>query len=257
MMKVMTASLIPRPFSRAREKGDHWLMKLAQPASAVTAMMATKTGAVVLTGGTGYLGARLAERLLARGHRVRLLVPGAAVERAAAGAEVMVGNALDSESIASALRPGDTLVHLVGTAHPNPAKAAEFEAVDLASIRAAVVAASRLAIDHLVYVSVAQPAPVMHAYIAARAAGEAAIAASGLRATILRPWYVVGPGHRWPLVLTPLYALAARVPHWRPAAQRLGLVSLEQMTRALVRAVETPPASALAIVEVPAIRAAS
>ncbi len=86
------------------------------------------------------------------------------------------------------------------------------------------------------------------------AAGEAAIAGSGVRATILRPWYVVGPGHRWPLILTPLYALATRAPHWRPAAQRLGLVSLEQMTGALVRAVEKPPASALASVEVPEIR---
>jgi len=76
-----------------------------------------------------------------------------------------------------------------------------------------------------------------------------------VRATILRPWYVVGPGHRWPIILTPLYALAACVPLWRPAAGRLGLVSLEQMTQALVRAVEKPPASALTIVDVPGIRA--
>jgi uncharacterized protein YbjT (DUF2867 family) len=232
-----------------------WLMTLTRPASTVATTMATTTGAVVLTGGTGYLGTSLAERLLARGHRVRLLVRRAAAGRAASGAEIIVGNALDSVSIATALQAGDTLVHLVGTAHPSPAKAADFEAVDLASIRAAVDAASRVAIAHLVYVSVAQPAPVMRAYVAARAAGEATIAGSGVRATILRPWYVVGPGHRWPLILTPLYALAARVPHWRPAAQRLALVSLEQMTRALVRAVEKPPASALAIVEVPEIRA--
>ncbi|MCM8611947.1 NAD(P)H-binding protein [Accumulibacter sp.] len=211
---------------------------------------------MVLTGGTGYLGTSLAKRLLTRGHHVRLVVRAATAGRAAPGAELIVGNALDSDSIASALHAGDTLVHLVGTAHPNPAKAAEFEAVDLASVRAAVDAAARAAISHLVYVSVAQPAPVMRAYVAARAAAEVAIAGSGVRATILRPWYVVGPGHRWPLILTPLYALAASVPHWREAAERLGLVSLEQMTRALVRAIEEPPASALAVVEVPGIRAA-
>ena len=70
------------------------------------------------------------------------------------------------------------------------------------------------------------------------AAGEAAIAERGVRATIQRPWYVVGPGHRWPIVLTPLHALAAYVRRCRPPVERLGLVSLEQMTEALVRAVE-------------------
>lgn len=216
--------------------------------------MAGTSGAVVVTGGTGYLGTRLVEQLLKRGHRVRLLVRRLATGRVAPGAETVIGNALDSESIATVLQPGDTLVHLVGTPHPNPAKAAEFEAVDLASIRAAVSAASRLSVAHLVYVSVAQPAPVMRAYVAARAAGEAAIARSGVRATILRPWYVIGPGHRWPIMLAPLYTLAACVPRWRPTAGRLGLVTLEQMTQALLRAVEEPPATTLAIVEVPEIR---
>lgn len=218
--------------------------------------MAATSGAVVVTGGTGYLGTRLVERLLTRGHRVRLLVRRSASGRVAPGAEAVVGNALDSESIATVLQPGDTLVHLVGTPHPNPRKAAEFEAVDLASIRAAVSAASRLSVAHLVYVSVAQPAPVMRAYVAARAAGEAAIVRSGVRATILRPWYVIGPGHRWPIMLAPLYTLAACVPRWRPAVGRLGLVTLEQMTQALLRAVEEPPATTLAIVEVPEIRLA-
>lgn len=216
--------------------------------------MAAASRAVVVTGGTGYLGTRLVEQLLKRGHRVRLLVRRLATGRIAPGAETVIGNALDSESIATVLQPGDTLVHLVGTPHPNPTKAAEFEAVDLASIRAAVSAASRLSVAHLVYVSVAQPAPVMRAYVAARAAGEAAIARSGVRATILRPWYVIGPGHRWPIMLAPLYTLAGCVPRWRPAAARLGLVTLEQMTQALVRAVEEPPATTLAIVEVPEIR---
>ena len=53
----------------------------------------------------------------------------------------VVGNALDAESIAAALDGDDTLVHLVGTPHPNPSKAEEFRRVDLASIRASVAAA--------------------------------------------------------------------------------------------------------------------
>src|SRR5262249_32659776 len=108
----------------------------------------------------------------------------------------------------------------------------------------------------LVYVSVAQPAPMMQAYIDARVAGEAAIAKAGLTATILRPWYVLGPGHRWPYLLLPFYAIAERIPSTRDGARRLGLVTLAQMARALVAAVESPPtAGATRIAGVPEIRA--
>ena len=84
-------------------------------------------------------------------------------------------------------------------------------------------------IAQLVYVSVAQPAPVMQAYIDARAA--AAIVEAQLTATIVRPWYVLGPGHRWPLLLSPLYQLAEWVPVTRATARRLGLVTLAQIVR--------------------------
>jgi uncharacterized protein YbjT (DUF2867 family) len=172
------------------------------------------------------------------------------------GAAAVIGDALDAESFQHELRAGDTLVHLVGTPHPSPAKAAEFRTVDLPSILASVTAARHAGAAHVVYVSVAQPAPVMRDYIAVRAEGEAALAASGLTATVLRPWYVLGPGHWWPLVLVPLYAIARLLPSTRGGALRLGLVRLDQMVAALVRAVEHPPApGTLALVDVPRISA--
>jgi uncharacterized protein YbjT (DUF2867 family) len=211
---------------------------------------------VFLTGGTGYVGRPLARALMARGHRVRVLARGTSGAKVASGAEVVSGDALDADSIANALRGEDTLVHLVGTPHPNPSKAAEFIRVDLGSVHAAIAACRRTGVAHLIYVSVAHPAPVMRAYIDARAAGEHAIAAAGLTSTVLRPWYVLGPGHRWPLALVPMYALAACVPAWRATASRLGLVTITQMVNALVRAVEDPPAAGTQrLVEVPAIRA--
>jgi uncharacterized protein YbjT (DUF2867 family) len=74
-----------------------------------------------------------------------------------------------------------------------------------------------------------------------------------LSATILRPWYVIGPGHRWPMALLPAYWMAERLPATRDAARRLGLVTLDQMVEALVAAVEAPP-SGVRVVEVPEIR---
>jgi len=159
--------------------------------------------------------------------------------------DFIVGNALDASSYAREVAPADTLVQLVGTPHPGPGKTEEFRRVDLPSGLAAVDAALQGKVRHLVYVSVAQPAPVMKSYILARSAVETRIrdacGKAWLSATILRPWYVVGPGHRWPLLLKPLYALARKLPWTREGARRLGLVTHAQMIGALVEAIEHPP----------------
>ena len=208
---------------------------------------------VFVTGGTGYIGRPLIRELLARGHSVRGLVRSGSTGKLPAGAEEVVGDALNAASFAASIPPADTLVHLVGTPHPSPLKARQFREVDLASIRAAVAAVEHSTVRHFVYLSVAHPAPVMKAFIAARMEGEALVRASGLAATILRPWYVLGPGHRWPYLLLPLYRVLEALPSTREGAHRLGLVTLDQMVTALVRAVENP-AEGVRIVEVLEIR---
>jgi uncharacterized protein YbjT (DUF2867 family) len=207
---------------------------------------------VFVTGGTGYLGRPFILELLRRGHQVRALVRPGSQSRVPKGAELVTGDALLAESFAEAIAPAETLVHLVGTPRPSPAKAAEFLRVDLPSIRATVAAAAGR-IRHLVYLSVAQPAPVMRAYIAARQEGEALVRSAGLPATILRPWYVLGPGHRWPVALLPIYAVLRRLRSTRQGAERLGLVTLDQMVAAMIHAVEHPP-HGIRVVEVPEIR---
>jgi uncharacterized protein YbjT (DUF2867 family) len=211
---------------------------------------------IFITGGTGYIGRPLIAQLLQRGYGVRALTRPESASRIPAGAEVVTGNALQADSFAAAIERGSTLVHLIGTPHPSPAKAAEFQRVDLASVLASVSAASIAGVGHFIYLSVAQPAPVMQAYIEVRQAGEAAITAAGLPATMLRPWYVLGPGHRWPYLLVPMYALAECFSAIRPTAQRMGLITLPQMLHTLVWALENPPmVGAPRILEVPAMRA--
>jgi uncharacterized protein YbjT (DUF2867 family) len=210
---------------------------------------------VFVTGATGYMGRALIPVLLARGHRVRALARKTSVDRVPRDAEIVVGNALDPATFSNAVAPADTLVHLIGTPHPGPAKAASFLALDLPSVDAALTAARAARVGHFVYVSVAQPAPVMRAYIAVRQAGEARIRASGIPATILRPWYVLGPGHYWPYLLVPLYAMFGLLPSTREVARRLGLVSLAQMVGALVESIEGRP-EGVRVVDVAGIRAA-
>ena len=210
---------------------------------------------VFVTGGTGYIGSRLIAALAGRGHRVRALARSGSVARLPSGCEPVVGDALVAPSYAADVPPADTFVQLVGVPHPSPAKAAQFRSIDLASALAGIQAASEAGVRHFVYVSVAQPAPVMRAYVETRVEAEAMLRASGLNATIVRPWYVLGPGHWWPYVLVPGYWLAAAFPPTRELALRLGLVTVAQMVNALVAAVENP-ASGVRIVDVPAIRAA-
>lgn len=210
---------------------------------------------VFVTGGTGYMGSRLIPLLAARGHEVIALVRPGSERKLPTGCTRAFGDALDGATYAQHLAGCDTFVQLVGVAHPSPAKAQEFVAVDQKSALEAIRVAKAAGIAHFVYVSVAHPAPAMHAYIAARTVCEDELQRSGMTATILRPWYVLGPGHWWPYFLLPFYWIADRIPSKRESALRLSLVTIDQMLKALANAVDQP-ATGIKIVEVPAIRAA-
>ena len=209
---------------------------------------------VFVTGGTGYIGSRLVPELVRREHSVRALVRSGSEKKLPAGAEGLVGNALDANSFGHAISPADTFVHLIGVPHPSPAKAEQFRAIDLVSIQAAVTAASSSKGVHFIYLSVAQPAPVMKVFQAVRGQGEALIRNSGMNATFVRPWYVLGPGHWWPIPLLPFFWIAERLPNVRDSATRLGFVTIEQMINTLVWSVENPP-TGVRVLGVPEIRA--
>jgi uncharacterized protein YbjT (DUF2867 family) len=209
---------------------------------------------VFIVGATGYMGRALAAELLANDHNVRALVRPGSERKVPAGCEIVHGNALDATSYARELSPADTLVELVGTPKPNPFKGEQFRAVDRVAGLESVHAASQARVQHLVYVSVAHPSPMMKDYIAVRAEVEAAIVDAGLNATVLRPWYVLGPGHWWPYALLPMYKAAKLVPSLADGAQRLGLLTLREMIAALVHAVEEP-SRGVRVMSVPEIRA--
>jgi len=201
------------------------------------------------------MGADLIPVLLERGHRVRALVRPSSKAKLSGGCEVVSGDPLDANTYRNLVRPSDTFIHLVGVPHPSPSKGELFRTVDLVAAREAIQTAAELEVRHFIYLSVAHPAPVMKDYIAVRSQCEEMIRERHLNATILRPWYVLGPGHRWPLALIPLYKVAEWLPFMRSGAQRLGLVTQDQMIMALVQAVESPVVG-VRIVEVPEIRSA-
>jgi len=208
---------------------------------------------VLLTGGTGYIGRRLIPQLVTRGHLVRAVVRPGSEGKVPAGAEIVVGDVKSRVSVGPHVSRETIVVHLVGTPHPSPSKAAEFEALDYVAAHECIAAAKAGGAKHFVYVSVAHPAPIMRAYIGVRTRVEAELRESGLSHTIIRPWYVLGPGHRWAYVLLPMYWLMGAIPTTRDSAQRLGLVTIAQMVDTLTWAVDTAGAESR-VLNVPDIR---
>jgi uncharacterized protein YbjT (DUF2867 family) len=211
---------------------------------------------ICVTGATGYIGSRLIPLLTNRNHQVKAVVRPGSTRKISTDVSVIMADPLKENSYTESIRGCDTFIHLIGVAHPSPAKGAQFRAIDLPSIQVAVKAARDADIRHFIYLSVAQPAAMMPAFVAVRAEGEALLRESGMKATFVRPWYVLGPGHWWPYALLPFYWIAELLPPTRESAQRLGLVTISQMLKALVWSVDNPP-NGVRILDVPKIREVS
>jgi uncharacterized protein YbjT (DUF2867 family) len=203
---------------------------------------------IFVTGGTGYIGQRLIPELIRRGHTVRALVR--SEKKLPSGTVAVRGNALEASTFADQVAPSDTFVQLVGVAHPSPSKAEEFRKIDLVSVRESVSAARDAGVKHFVYLSVAQPAPIMRDYVAVRAEGESLIRSLGINATFVRPWYVLGPGHRWPYLILPLYWMWMLSPKSRDTARRLYPVKLARVIAAIADSIDHPP-NGVRIIEQP------
>ena len=201
------------------------------------------------------MGRALTVSLAQRGHKVRALVRPGSGHRADPAAEVRELDLFNVDELAAGIQGSQDRRASGGYLAPESEQGARVPEGGPGISQSGVAAAKRAEVSHFVYVSVAQPAPVMKAYLSARAQAERALSESGLIATVIRPWYVLGPGHRWPILLVPIYACAELIPSLRAGAQRLGLVTLRQMTAALVEAVEQPPATGTTrLVEVPRIK---
>ena len=210
---------------------------------------------IFITGGTGYMGRRLIALLLKKGYAVKALVRNGSQKKLPKGCNYVIGNAFDAGSFVLGIPAGATYIQLLGVPHPSPKKKEQFKSIDLASAKASANAAKAADVSHFIYVSVAQtPTRIMQDFQQCRAKGEAYIRSTGIRATFIRPWYVIGPGHYWPLLFLPLFKIFEWIPATSKKAKALRLVSLRQMLKALLYAVEHAPASGVNIIEIEKIK---
>jgi uncharacterized protein YbjT (DUF2867 family) len=210
---------------------------------------------VFITGATGYIGRRLVKLLLENGCSVKALVRPGSQSKLPREVEWVIADPFDGTSFSEAIPPGCTFIHLLGVPHPGPSKRELFKSIDLASVKAACEAAKSACVKHFIYISVAQtPTRIMHDYQECRREGEKCLAQAGLPVTIFRPWYVVGPGHYWPLLFLPLFKILELVPQTAIKAKSLRLVTLKQLLNALVSSVNEISSSGIKIIEIDSIR---
>jgi uncharacterized protein YbjT (DUF2867 family) len=210
---------------------------------------------IFITGGTGYMGIGLIKMLLEKGYSVKALVRKGSENKLPNGCNYVIANPFDSKSFAKEIPPGATFIQLLGVPHPGPKKKEQFKTIDLASVKASAIAAKEAGVKHFVYVSVAQtPTKIMRDYQQCRGEGEACIRSTQIPATFIRPWYVVGPGHYWPLLFLPLFKILEWIPSTSQKAKALRLVTLKQMLHTLLYAVENQPEAGVNIIEIEEIR---
>jgi uncharacterized protein YbjT (DUF2867 family) len=205
---------------------------------------------VYISGATGYIGSRLIRLLLQKKYNVIALVREGSEKKLPGGVKAFIGDPFSAENFESSIPNGCTFVQLLGVPHPGPKKKNMFRTIDLASAKASATAAKKAGVIQFVYISVAQtPTKIMKDYQECRAEGEAFIRSTGMAATFIRPWYVIGPGHYWPLFFLPLFKILEWLPSTAVKARALRLVSIAQLLRTLVYAVEHP-ADGIRVVEI-------
>lgn len=148
---------------------------------------------ILVVGASGYVGGRLAARLLDRGHAVRLASrdPRGLSERFP-GAEVVRVDLLDAGTLPAALEGIELAYYL---AHSMAGGEADFEERDLAAARAFARAAHAAGVGHIVYLGgLGDPSSQLSTHLASRQQVGAELAAHGVPVTEFRAAIIIGSG---------------------------------------------------------------
>ena len=172
-----------------------------------------------VTGATGYIGGRLAPRLLERGYRVRCLARSAAKLRARPWAarhddkvEIVEGDAADEERLAAAMRGCAVAYYLV---HSMDVAGLEYRRRDMTLAETFGRAAKRAGVPRIIYLGgLGETGQGLSEHLSSRREVEAALGGAGVPVTVLRAAMIIGSGsasfeilrylvERLPIMITP------------------------------------------------------
>ena len=149
---------------------------------------------ILVTGGTGVIGAGVIPELLSRGHHVRLLSRHADEDaRRWKTVEAIAGDVSEATSLRGTAATCDAIVHIAGIAVEHPPEVT-FEKVNVEGTRNILAEAERSSVRRFIHVSSLGADKGTSDYHRSKFAAEQIVAQSNLEWTILRPGGVYGPG---------------------------------------------------------------
>ena len=183
---------------------------------------------LAITGATGFVGGRLLELALAKGHRVRALTRRPQQERE--GVAWVDGSLDRPDSLVELAKDADCVIHVAGVVNaPHPAG---FEAGNVTGTAAMLGAAEKVGAKRFVHVSsLAAREPKLSIYGATKAGSESLVGASQLSSAIVRPPAVYGPGDK---EMLELFKMAKRGFVLLPPEGRLSLIHVDDLARLLL-----------------------
>ena len=179
--------------------------------------MSVSSPIVLLTGGTGYVGGRLAPRLLEQGYRVRCLVRSAHKLRARPwaddpGVEIVEANIEDVSTVADAMNGCDAAYYLI---HSMSVAEDDYEAADRRLARAFAAAAARAQLPRIIYLGgLGELGGDLSPHLRSRREVESELRSTGVPVTVFRAAQLIGSGsasfellryltERLPVMVTP------------------------------------------------------
>jgi NADH dehydrogenase len=195
---------------------------------------------IFVSGATGFVGGHLRRALLARGHRLRLLVHRQR-EGLEQGVETVSGDVSRGESYAAMVRGCDAVVNLVGIIREFTGRGMSFERLHVEATRAMVAAAREAGVSRYLQMSALGTRPgATSRYHQSKYRAEEEVRASGLDWTILRPSIVFGPQDAFVNVLAGQIRNLPAVPVIGDGAYRLQPISAADVARCFADALELP-----------------
>jgi len=180
-------------------------------------MDAAESSTVFVTGATGYIGGRLAPRLVERGYRVRCLARSEGKLRARPWAghdriEIIQGDASDEERLTAALRGCVAAYYLV---HSMDTAGQEYRRRDLALAETFGLAALKAGVPRIIYLGgLGETGEGLSEHLSSRREVEVSLGRAGVPVTVLRAAMIIGSGsasfeilrylvERLPIMITP------------------------------------------------------
>jgi nucleoside-diphosphate-sugar epimerase len=192
---------------------------------------------IALTGATGFVGRPVCRLLNERGHEVSVLARNPDRLENAGASRVVAGDLFNKMALAELVSGADAVLHLAGAIKARGQEG--FFAINRDGTVNLVRAAVEGGVKRFVHVSsLAAREPHLSAYGASKQAAEQAVAAAEMKALIVRPPVVYGPGDEATLpLLRELMRSVAIIPG--NSDQRFSLIHVDDLAVALCDAVES------------------